>query len=535
MTNLFMTVPDDVVSSSAAYDGMQSTKRITILERLEPLIWKLITADGRSEARLWLCNAVASISTISRQEQSALFFDILRSFNPPKDDEGRSGQMLARQLLRMLCENAPEKAGKIISKRSRILQSFFKGHTRRILQWFDHFGGIGESEHKRGARSISQFAFVNRDMCWDELEWKGRHGQSPAMVATKPHYFLDLDVLSTVENFIENVPEFWSSEQFTKSVQDGQIISLDLEFFVDELLDMMYRDDSSEVWQAVEKFLLEENFCSLCQRLLILLSDMELLTFLNAVGKILASRKHDNGFDSKEKVKKKTLQFSWLETVMSTGMECQSLDELLLNNACINQGRQILRCLRDEEHEEEKKIIESIILEMKQSSKDSEHWALRRECIQMKKWMAIKFLSIENWILHYHLSNECKTVASCENLFTLNGIEFYRHSNELSSTERSLRFSHGSKRSKKKRKERTGKKKRRKITASDYSSASGEEDTGREYTKILTGSELEEKWILSTDNNASVWSMVDLPEHLAGYALMSWLKWVISCWTCEWS
>lgn len=502
-----------------------------MLERLEPLIWKLITADGRSEARLWLCNAVASLNTMSRQEQFALFFDILRSPNPPKDDEGRSGQMLARQLLRMLCENAPKKAGKIISKRSRILQSFFRGHTRRILQWFDHFAGIGESEHKRGARSISQFAFVNRDICWDELEWKGRHGQSPAMVATKPHYFLDLDVLSTVENFIENVPEFWSSEQFTKSVQDGEIISLDLEFFVDELLDMMYRDDSSEVWQAVEKFLLEEKFCSLCQRLLILLSDMELLTFLNAVGKILASRNNDNGFDSRDKVEMKTSQFSWLETVMSTGMECQSLDELLLINACINQGRQILRLLRDEEHEEEKKNLERISLEMKLNSNDSEHWALRRECTQMKKWMAIKLLAIENWVLHYHLSNECKTVASCESLFTLNGVQFDHYSNELSSTERSLRFSHGSKRSKKRRKEKAGKKKRRKISSNDYSSASGDEDMGKEYPKILTRSELEEKWILSTDNNASIWSMGDLPEHLAGYAFMSWLKWVISCWT----
>lgn len=438
-----------------------------MLERLEPLIWKLITADGRSEARLWLCNAVASINTISRRGQSTLFFDILRSPNPPKDDVGRSGQMLARQLLRMLCEKAPEKAGKIISKRSQILQSFFKGHTRRILQWFDHFAGIGESEHKRGAKSISQFAFVNRDICWDELEWKGRHGQSPAMVATKPH------------------------------------------------------------------FILEEKFCSLCQRLLILLSDMELLTFLNAVGKILASRNKHNGFDLRDKVEMKISQFSWLETVMSTGMECQSLDELLLINACINQGRQILRLLRDEEHEEERTNLERITLEMKQSSKDSEHWALRRECIHMKKWMAIKFLAIENLVLHYHLSSECKTVASCESLFTLNGIQFDRYSNKLSSIERSLKFSHGSKKSKKKRKEKAGKKKRRKLSSNDYSSASGDEDMGKEYANILIRSELEEKWILSTDNNASIWSMGDLPEHLAGYAVMSWLKWVISCWNCQ--
>lgn len=85
----------------------------------------------------------------------------------------------------------------------------------------------------------------------------------------------------------------------------------------------------------------------------------------------------------------------------------------------------------------------------------------------------------------------------------------------------------------KKRKEKAGKKKRRKLSSNDYSSASGDEDMGKEYANILIRSELDEKWILSTDNNASIWSMGDLPEHLAGYAVMSWLKWVISCWNCE--
>ena len=81
------------------------------------------------------------------------------------------------------------------------------------MQWFGHFAVTGESTHKKGAKALSQFAFVNRDMCWEELEWKGKHGQSPAVVATKPHYFRDLDVLQTVENFLEYVPDFWSSDE----------------------------------------------------------------------------------------------------------------------------------------------------------------------------------------------------------------------------------------------------------------------------------------------------------------------------------
>jgi hypothetical protein len=31
------------------------------------------------------------------------------------------------------------------------------------------------------ARLLSQYGFVNRDICWEEREWKGNHGQSPVV------------------------------------------------------------------------------------------------------------------------------------------------------------------------------------------------------------------------------------------------------------------------------------------------------------------------------------------------------------------
>ncbi|KAH9330602.1 hypothetical protein KI387_002710, partial [Taxus chinensis] len=374
-------------------------------------------------------------------------------------------------------------------------------NSRRILQWFDQFG---ESEHKCGARSISQFAFVNRDLCWDELVWKGRHGQSPAVVATKPHYFQDLDVLSTVENLLENVPEFWSSEEFTSSVQDGGILSLDREFFEQEILYMMYNDDSVEVWQVVEEFLLEEKFPNLCQRLLLLLSDQEFFSFLNALGRILAPRYEGNGFDSKDKVKQ--LQNSWLETIITIDTEFQFLDELLLSNACVNNGRQILRLLYDEEHDERRQHVEGIMLEMKQSSKDSDHWALRSECSRMSKMVAIKLLAIESWVLQYHLTEECKKATSCEALLTLNGIEFrhprisFEACNKLSSKEKDYGPFGDSK--KKKRKDKSRKRKRSKRSRV-YNGSSSDEDIDKEYSKW---SDLDEAWQLSTDDYTSNWN-----------------------------
>ncbi|KAD3336101.1 hypothetical protein E3N88_31620 [Mikania micrantha] len=94
---------------------------------------------------------------------------------------------------------------------------------------------------------------MNRDICWEELEWKGKQGQSPAMVATKPHYFLVLDVDQTVENFLENVPEFWSSLEFSDTLKDGDILFLDMNFFINMFLRLMNKEDMEEIWKIINE------------------------------------------------------------------------------------------------------------------------------------------------------------------------------------------------------------------------------------------------------------------------------------------
>ncbi|CAI0626738.1 unnamed protein product [Linum tenue] len=137
------------------------------------------------------------------------------------------------------------------------------GNSIRISEWFSNFANGAGLEHKKGAKALFQFAFVNRDICWEELEWRGKHGQSPAVVATKPHYLLDLDVHQTVENFIKHVPEFWSSTEFQESLKDGEIIEIDRKYFLDFFVRLMFKDDSKEVWDLVNEFLMEEPFSSL--------------------------------------------------------------------------------------------------------------------------------------------------------------------------------------------------------------------------------------------------------------------------------
>jgi hypothetical protein len=85
-------------------------------------------------------------------------------------------------------------------------------------------------------------------MCWEELERKGKDRQSQAVVATKPHYFRDLDVFQTVENFLEYVPDFWSSDdELANCIKDGEILQTGAEYFVDQFLYLMYEEDSSYI------------------------------------------------------------------------------------------------------------------------------------------------------------------------------------------------------------------------------------------------------------------------------------------------
>ncbi|XP_058094320.1 uncharacterized protein LOC131240213 isoform X2 [Magnolia sinica] len=402
MVKLFLSEP----TPGDDGDGSPSKESISLLQKLESIICSVITSGGRSEARLWLCTTISCISSITH-DQHELFIDLLRS---------KSQKLaIAAQVLQMIFNKRPQKVGSIIAKKGYMLEKFFEGNPERILQWFGNFAGVGESEHRKGARAISQFAFVNRDICWDELEWKGKHGQSPAMVATKPHYFLDLDVLRTVENFLENVPDFWSSDELAESLKDGEILNIDERFFIDQFVHLMYEDKSEDVWAVVYGFLAEEQFSFLCQHLLILLDEQMLHAFLSSLSKLLPPRPKCKDFSSPS---------YWLESLLSTCNDCASIDELLLLNAVINQGRQLLRLMDDDEHGEEKGKIEELLSESGMTLSDAGHWALMKACTKMKKAVAMKWLGLQSWVVHYSLSKECKTASACELLFIRNGISF---------------------------------------------------------------------------------------------------------------
>jgi hypothetical protein len=109
-------------------DGSSASIRISLLNKLESVIWSLMTSGGRSEARLWLCNTIAGIRSITSHHQCELFVSLLRS-KPLK-------RALACQLLQMIFEKRPQKVGPIIAKKSCILEKFFEGKSLLIVLQF---------------------------------------------------------------------------------------------------------------------------------------------------------------------------------------------------------------------------------------------------------------------------------------------------------------------------------------------------------------------------------------------------------------
>ncbi|XP_075089647.1 uncharacterized protein LOC107776719 isoform X2 [Nicotiana tabacum] len=464
-------------------DDESAEQRKALLNELESVIWSLISVEGRSESRLWLCNAVAGVRSITPCNQHELFMTLLRS-KPLK-------RPLVGQLLRLLFQKEPQKAGHIIAKKCFLLENFFKGNQNRILQWFSNFAGTCYATHTKGAKALSQFAFVNRDICWEELEWRGKHGQSPAMVATKPHYFLDLDVERTVENFL------------------------------DMFVDLMYKEDLKEVWEIIDEFLIEQSFSFLCQHLLIVLGEQDLKVFLDLLQRYVKPRLqkmdcHDSSF--------------WLEIILSKCDGSNSLDQLLLLNAVTTQTRQLMRFIREAGSQEQKEKVKHIVFQICTPTicKDS-FIPILRECFSRKSLGTIKWLGLQSWAFHYYLSEEFQHSSSWECLFVGNDISFRKskiypildHDQllEESESEQDTR----SARNKRKKRQKHKKKKRRDLEFEELDRDEFADVIEDRPELHLTSGD----WLLSTDGYSTTWSSVDLPEHLSKHCFFTWMKWVI--------
>ncbi|CAN6448851.1 unnamed protein product [Victoria cruziana] len=485
-------------------DGGGANEMVSLLEELASLLWQVIVANGRAESRLWLCNTLGSINSVRPREQWVLFRKLLESSSRRR--------RIAAQVLQLVFEKKPWDAGKVLAKKCYMLEKFFSGNPGRILQWFGNFATSGKYEHQKGARAISQYAFINRDICWEELEWKGKHGQSPAMVATKPHYFLDLDVLGTVENFLENVPDFWVSKELAESLKDGEIFRMDMTFFTDQFTYLMYEENAADVWVLIDEFLNDEQFLNLCKHLLILLDENELSDFIIHMGKVCSHLRSEVAWQT-EKFREAYSPTFWLEILLSTGPHKLEIDELLLSNAVINHGRQLLRLVQSDEYIEEKDKISEILSKINRVQSEAKHWSMMKECLIINRSAAVKLLGLESWVVHIHLAMECKTSALWESFFTENEIGFQSATYSLvgpdgSSCNGGSRVGDSSSvRVPRNIKKRYRRKRRHR---SDYGHSSSDELTEPSSSTRWEGFGSDGCWLISTDNFSSAWSSVRL-------------------------
>ncbi|GMN40759.1 hypothetical protein TIFTF001_009982 [Ficus carica] len=502
MLNLFLSEPvwDDVVDTESA------KMRISLLSKLESVIQPLLMSGGRPEARLWLSNSIAGMTSVARRDQCELFMNLLRS-KPTKYG-------LASHLLQMIFDKRPQKAGSVYFDNA--------GSPTRISQWFSSFAGSGGGmEHGKGAKALTQFAFVNRDICWEELEWKGKHGQSPAVVATKPHYFLDLDIQQTVENFLENVPEFWSSNEFAESLKDGEILSIDRKFFLDYFLDLMYKEKARDVWEVVTEFLTEESFSYLCQHLLITLEEPELCKFLESLRKVLHPRMEPKDFSNSSFL---------FEVILSKCSDCGSFDQTLLLDAVFTRKRELLRLLRDEGGEEVEEKTKDIVCQICAIPNfDNSLAPIIKSCFKLKTAESVKWLGLQSWVLYYRFLEGYQTIESWESMFRNNAISFRRSNtyalldhdglSEESVSDLERRVS-----SKVKHRKRSRKKKKRKFDREH-------DNEFLDFNTTNDGLGLQSNggsWMLSTDGYSTSWSSVDLPEYLSRHCLSTWMRWVLA-------
>ncbi|KAI4314559.1 hypothetical protein L6164_027454 [Bauhinia variegata] len=493
MVYLFLSEPN----WNADVDGDSVKLRISLLSELESVIWSMMMSGGRSEARLWLCSTIAGMTSITPRHQRELFVTLLRSTRQKKG--------LASLLVHMMFEKNPQKGGSILAKKSHILEKFFEGNPKRILQWFSSSSSGSGLDQGKGVKALSHFSFKNRDICWEELEWKGKHGQSPAVVATKPHYFLDLEIQRTVENFLENVPEFWSSDEFAESLKDGDIFFIDRQFFVQYFVDLMYKEDSRDVWEVINEFLIEQPFSSLCQRLLITLEERDLFYFLDLLRKLLNPRIEPKNFNN----------ISYLfEIILSKSGDFGSIDQVLLLNAVITQGRQLLRLLREEEFHEAQAKIDKIGLKISEIPTGANSLTpLFKNICNMTTVEVLKCLGLQCWIFYYTMSQEFLTPKSWESVFTDNEIDFRRSDKyallDHDGSSEGPDFDRRASVVVKSRKKRKGRKKKRR--AFNHNDDELGFDVGSWKSDLLSDSA---SWLLSTDGYSAAWSSADLPEHL---------------------
>ncbi|EGG17719.1 hypothetical protein DFA_08717 [Cavenderia fasciculata] len=271
-------------------------ERLKLVEKIESLLLDHVTMN-QSQYNLVLSQTMisrycyldhsTSPSTIDDKEKrlvtkklKMLFFRKLNSLvggsnDKRVDDDDRNHLSLyikfIKQVLLDTCENESKEISKVLdryifsSDAARWFQNFFYKHPNRIKLYFQHFHYDGKNLH--GALALERFIFCERDNVWDLLKWSGARPVTPIIAAQHREQLLNLDVVATINNFIDyqdrepKIGIFWRDYIYKRIIKDGggdgSFLSIDYNHFVNLLYDLLLDTNRVEREGQGESSLLE--------------------------------------------------------------------------------------------------------------------------------------------------------------------------------------------------------------------------------------------------------------------------------------
>ena len=111
--------------------------------------------------------------------------------------------------------------------------------VERIKKWFGHISSTGEV--KLGARALKWYFLANRDRVWNLTTWTGKCMITPPVLAKRSQYFMQMDIVGTVCNLLSH-SEFWKSRNWIDVMKEGDILSLDYQYFANYLSEECIND-----------------------------------------------------------------------------------------------------------------------------------------------------------------------------------------------------------------------------------------------------------------------------------------------------
>jgi hypothetical protein len=238
-------------------------------------------ASSAAEARAWLRDAAGRAPARPAARLGALRGALARA-------GARSA--LASAALRLLMSRRPADVIALLRHRNPSLyERFFASASgagaARISAVFGAFSPDGR--HPRGASALAQYLLQRRVALWPHTVWRGAHPQAPVVVSAKPHYWCELDAPATLSALAARAGacfDFWASDEVADGLSGGDVLSLDVPFFLEELTLELGRG-RGRLHELLEAVLQAEPWAQLMQRLLPTLDDDDdaLLRLLRAL------------------------------------------------------------------------------------------------------------------------------------------------------------------------------------------------------------------------------------------------------------